>query len=750
MSGLRFRDLGPLEIEENGAPSGRSAAPGSRPPWRCCSSTRITRSAPDALGEAMWGEQGLSRSAGTLDSHVWRLRRLLEPRPGAGGAPRRSGAANPVAIAWSSRRARIDSARFAALAAEAADTARGGRSPSGRCSAPRRPPRCGAGGRTVRPPTTRGPGAAVARLEEIRGGLRETHIGALLGLGARDRALAELEVALARGAAARAALGLPDDRLPRQRPPSRRPGHLHRGPHRSRRRARDRARAAAARPARRPAPRRHAAPSPRRQVDRSSGQRAHPHVSRDRAAGSSGATTSSPSCSTLLEHPAAGHAGGRRGLREDPAGRRGRATGRAAVPRRSLVRGPHLGDPRPRPRHRRLDSRAADRGSGRPGRGPAPVHGVAPDAARARQLRARARRCRRRARRRRSCVRGFGAHRCSPRAANPSRSTASTSSRLDPLPRPAAVELFLERLDGPAPAEAMSSRGRDRAAVDGLPLALELAAGRARAYTLAEIAAQVRADASTLSRVGRSRAGGAAAPTTAPSARRSTPATATFPPRSRRCTGPSERCPGPFTAGLAAGLVRRRRRHRRRRRVRAPFAADAARRRAPRRRVPLRAARHGPRTRQPRGRAGRRGSRRRARRLDRAAGPRPTRAGLDPHVGWYRALDDDLAALRATLQHTLVDAPSACGRGAGRQARRLLGVQRNGPGGRALAARRRPTVCRRPTRAGGPIARPSASIWAACRLVQGRADEGARPRPGGHRRGGRCHRRRRRAGVLRR
>jgi len=39
--------------------------------------------------------------------------------------------------------------------------------------------------------------AAAARLEEIRGSLRETHVGALLGTGAFDRALAELATALA-------------------------------------------------------------------------------------------------------------------------------------------------------------------------------------------------------------------------------------------------------------------------------------------------------------------------------------------------------------------------------------------------------------------------------------------------------------------------------------------------------------------------------------------------------------------------
>jgi DNA-binding SARP family transcriptional activator len=39
--------------------------------------------------------------------------------------------------------------------------------------------------------------AAAARLEEIRGSLRETHVGTLLGTGAFDRALAEPETALA-------------------------------------------------------------------------------------------------------------------------------------------------------------------------------------------------------------------------------------------------------------------------------------------------------------------------------------------------------------------------------------------------------------------------------------------------------------------------------------------------------------------------------------------------------------------------
>jgi DNA-binding SARP family transcriptional activator len=68
----------------------------------------------------MWGAQGVSRSAGTLDSHVWRLRRLLEPGRARGAAPtvlvREPGGYRLVVGADA-----VDSARFAVLAAEAGD-----------------------------------------------------------------------------------------------------------------------------------------------------------------------------------------------------------------------------------------------------------------------------------------------------------------------------------------------------------------------------------------------------------------------------------------------------------------------------------------------------------------------------------------------------------------------------------------------------------------------------------------------------
>ena len=83
---------------------------------------------------------------------------------------------------------------------------------------------------------------------------------------------------------------------------------------------------------------------------------------------------------------------------------------------------------------------------------------------------------------------------------------------VDPLPVDGpdgtAVELFLRRVEDAAPArlaalDADSARelaGQICRAVDGLPLAIELAAARAQSYTLAEIAEQVGADPTRLAR----------------------------------------------------------------------------------------------------------------------------------------------------------------------------------------------------------------------------------------------------------
>ena len=71
-----------------------------------------------------------------------------------------------------------------------------------------------------------------------------------------------------------------------------------------------------------------------------------------------------------------------------------------------------------------------------------------------------------------------------------------------------AVELFLERLRAAAPHLENTPDLRERAAeicaaLDGLPLAIELAAARARVYSLAEIKEQIDSDPTRLARIGR-------------------------------------------------------------------------------------------------------------------------------------------------------------------------------------------------------------------------------------------------------
>lgn len=71
-----------------------------------------------------------------------------------------------------------------------------------------------------------------------------------------------------------------------------------------------------------------------------------------------------------------------------------------------------------------------------------------------------------------------------------------------------AVQLFLQRLHAAAPTVAVDERLTARiadicVAVDGLPLALELAAARASSHSIEDVARQVEADPSRLARVGR-------------------------------------------------------------------------------------------------------------------------------------------------------------------------------------------------------------------------------------------------------
>ena len=86
--------------------------------------------------------------------------------------------------------------------------------------------------------------------------------------------------------------------------------------------------------------------------------------------------------------------------------------------------------------------------------------------------------------------------------------------------------------------------------MDGVPLAIELAAARGRAFSLPEIADQVRADPSSLSRVGRGRGGGRQ--TVRMAVERSV---RLLTPEEKELHGAMSAVPGPMTAGMAAALV---------------------------------------------------------------------------------------------------------------------------------------------------------------------------------------------------
>lgn len=136
----------------------------------------------------------------------------------------------------------------------------------------------------------------------------------------------------------------------------------------------------------------------------------------------------------------------------------------------------------------------------------------------------------------------------------PSPATSGAPSASDVATAP-AVQLFLERLGSAAPALAIDDDVLGDvleicSAVDGLPLAIELAAARARSFTIHDVAAQVATDPSELRRIGRDRTD-----------HRATIRSAIE--WSHRLMTPSEQgahrrlsvLPGPFTAAAASAVV---------------------------------------------------------------------------------------------------------------------------------------------------------------------------------------------------
>ncbi|MDQ1429034.1 MAG: hypothetical protein QOK39_2510 [Acidimicrobiaceae bacterium] len=230
----------------------------------------------------------------------------------------------------------------------------------------------------------------------------------------------------------------------------------------------------------------------------------------------------------------------------------------------------------------------------------------------------------------------------------------------------AAVELFLERLHGRADALSVdtvdpSTAARICRAVDGVPLAIELAAARARTFSLRDVAEQVEADPAALSQVGRARRG-----------HRATVHAAVE--WSYRLLTPGEQAlhrtvsllPGPFTLAAASAAAGRDPTDA------ADLLADLAHRSLlaplgprepgrPSRFAQLATVRgHGTRALVEAGEAEAHRCLRNewVRALATTARPR---LGTPQERSWFDQLDDDYATLRGVLQHTLVDEPSPTG-----------------------------------------------------------------------------------------
>ena len=191
--GLHFRDLGPLEVLRDGVPvlvrGTRLAAALS---LFLVHAGRHVEAA--ALEEAMWGGQSRSRAPSTVESHVWRLRKCLEPDRGR-GAPsevlRREAGGYRLVTAPDA----VDSLQCGRLATRARDALTGGDPVEARRCAEQ-----ALGLWRGRPYPTVADEAwavpAVARLTEMRDQLRGLLVESLLATGAPDRALLELEPAI--------------------------------------------------------------------------------------------------------------------------------------------------------------------------------------------------------------------------------------------------------------------------------------------------------------------------------------------------------------------------------------------------------------------------------------------------------------------------------------------------------------------------------------------------------------------------
>ncbi|MBM9467489.1 BTAD domain-containing putative transcriptional regulator [Nakamurella leprariae] len=190
----RFRDLGPLVVDVDG----RSRSPGG---VRLTAALALLlvhagrRVSADALRDAVWGPAAAGRAPSTLETHMFRLRRVVEPARAAGQPPSvllSDTGGYRLAVTTDE----VDSLRFLALAGEATGLLRDGQPERAlrRCEQAQELWR----GRPFEPHTDQDwAAAAVARLDETHVQLRELAVQTLLDCGRPEQALLEADAVLA-------------------------------------------------------------------------------------------------------------------------------------------------------------------------------------------------------------------------------------------------------------------------------------------------------------------------------------------------------------------------------------------------------------------------------------------------------------------------------------------------------------------------------------------------------------------------
>jgi predicted ATPase/DNA-binding SARP family transcriptional activator len=191
---VRFRDLGTLVVEVDGV----ERPTGGKKPATILSLLLISanrRVSADAIMDAVWEGAVTDRSAATLESHVWRLRRLLEPNRATREAPsvliNDSGGYRLLVDP-----ADVDSLRFEQLSGEARDLLAAGQAAR---SLRRSDDALALWRGRPHEPNSDAPWAlaAVSRLEEMQSNVRGRRIETLISLGEYEGALSDLEPLIA-------------------------------------------------------------------------------------------------------------------------------------------------------------------------------------------------------------------------------------------------------------------------------------------------------------------------------------------------------------------------------------------------------------------------------------------------------------------------------------------------------------------------------------------------------------------------